>query len=57
MLVSEISLWGAALVALFVIIAVIALVFIDRKMLLPVGTAMLVGSIVVGGSPCLPVCC
>jgi len=33
MLVSEISLWGAALVALFVIIAVIALVFIDRKML------------------------
>lgn len=33
MLVSEISLWGAALVALFVIIAVIALAFIDRKML------------------------
>ena len=33
MLVSEISKWGAALVALFVIIAMIALAFIDRKML------------------------
>lgn len=31
MLVSEISLWGAALVALFVIIAVIALAFIDKR--------------------------
>ena len=117
MLVSEISLWGAALVALFVMIAVIALAFIDKKMLrrmlvifgatvgqmvivvavvwlvyqthawwtyllwyllilflsicwvlyplqalwkkmlLPVGTAILVGSIVVGGSTilCLPI--
>lgn len=33
MLVSEISLWGAGLVALFVIIAVIILAFIDKKML------------------------
>lgn len=33
MLVSEISLWGAALVALFVLIAAIVLAFIDRKML------------------------
>ena len=33
MLVSEISLWGAALVALFVLIAAIALAFIDKKML------------------------
>ena len=117
MLVSEISIWGAALVALFVLIAAIALAFIDRKMLrrmlvifgatvaqmvivvavvwlvyqthawwtyllwyllilflsicwvlyplqslwkkmlLPVGTAILVGSIVVGGSAilCLPI--
>ena len=57
MLVSEISLWGAALVALFVLIAAIALAFIDKKMLLPVGTAILVGSVVVGGSAilCLPV--
>jgi ABC-type iron transport system FetAB permease component len=117
MLVSEISLWGAALVALLVIISVTALAFIDRKMLqrmlvifgatvaqmvvvvavvwlvyqthawltyllwyllilllsicwvlyplqsmwkkmlLPVGTAILVGSIVVGGSTilCLPI--
>lgn len=33
MLVSEISIWGAALVALFVLIAAIALAFIDKKML------------------------
>lgn len=33
MLVSEISLWGAALVALFVLIAAITLAFVDRKML------------------------
>ena len=33
MLVNEISLWGAALVAILVIIAMIALAFVDRKML------------------------
>ena len=33
MLVTEISLWGAAVVALFVIVAVIVLAFIDKKML------------------------
>lgn len=33
MLVSEISLWGAAVVAFFVIAACIVLVFIDKKML------------------------
>lgn len=33
MLVSEISLWGVALVAFFVIAAIIALAFIDKKML------------------------
>lgn len=57
MLVSEISIWGAALVALFVLIAAIALAFIDKKMLRPVGTAILVGSVVVGGSTilCLPI--
>lgn len=33
MLVSEISLWGAAVVALFVIAACIVLAFIDKKML------------------------
>ena len=33
MLVHDISLWGAALVAILVIIAMIALAFVDRKML------------------------
>lgn len=33
MIVNEISLWGAALVAILVIIAMIALAFVDRKML------------------------
>ncbi len=56
MFVSEISLWGAALVACVVIVASIVLAFFDRKMLWPVSVAMLVGSIVVGGSAmlCLP---
>ena len=107
MIVNEISLWGAALVAILVVIAMIALAFVDRKMLrrmlvifvgavvllafktfawwayllwyllilflsicwvlypinmmwkramIPVSAAMLVGSIVVGGSTilCLP---
>ena len=57
MLVSEISLWGAALVAFFVLVASIALAFIDRQMLRPISTAMLVGSIVVGERAmlCLPI--
>ena len=33
MIVNEISLWGAALVAIVVVIAMIALAFVDRKML------------------------
>ena len=33
MIVNEISLWGAALVAILVVIAMIALAFVDRKML------------------------
>ena len=33
MIVNEISLWGAALVAILVVVAMIALAFIDRKML------------------------
>ena len=33
MIVNEISLWGAALVAILVIIAMIALAFVDSKML------------------------
>ena len=33
MIVNEISLWGAALVAIIVVIAMIALAFVDRKML------------------------
>ena len=82
MIVNEISLWGAAVVAILVVVAMIALAFVDRKMLrrmlvifgatvaqvlypinfmwkralIPVSAAMLVGSIVVGGSTilCLP---
>ena len=33
MIVNEISLWGAALVAIIVVIAMIALAFVDSKML------------------------
>ena len=33
MIVNEISLWGAALVAMLVVIAMLALAFVDRKML------------------------
>lgn len=33
MLVNEISLWGAALIALIVVVAMIALAFVDRQML------------------------
>ena len=33
MIVNNISLWGAALVTIIVVIAMIALVFVDRKML------------------------
>jgi len=33
MLVSNVSLWGAALVALLVVIALVTLAFLDRKML------------------------
>ena len=33
MIVNEISIWGAALVAIIVVIAMIALAFVDRKML------------------------
>ena len=47
MIVNEISLWGAALVAIIVVIAMIALAFVDSKML----RRMLAGSIVVGGNP------
>jgi len=53
MFVSEISLWGAAIVACVVLVAAIALAFFDRQMLRPVSVAMLVGSIVVGGSAML----
>lgn len=53
MFVSEISLWGAAIVACVVLVAAIALAFFDSQMLRPVSVAMLVGSIVVGGSAML----
>ena len=33
MIVNEISLWGAAVVAILVVVAMIALAFVDRKML------------------------
>ena len=33
MIVNEISLWGAALVAFLVVVAMLALAFVDRKML------------------------
>ena len=33
MIVNEISLWGAAVVAIIIVIAMIALAFVDRKML------------------------
>ena len=33
MLINEISLWGAALIAVLVVVAMIALAFIDSKML------------------------
>ena len=33
MLISEISFWGSILVAFFVIVATIALAFLDRQML------------------------
>ena len=63
MIVNEISIWGAALVAIIVVIAMIALCwvlypiqFMWKRALKPVSAAMLAGSIVVGGSTmlCLP---
>ena len=33
MIVNEISIWGAAVVAIIIVIAMIALAFVDRKML------------------------
>ena len=33
MIVNEISLWGAALVAILIVVAMVALAFVDRKML------------------------
>ena len=53
MFVSEISLWGAAIVACVVLVAMVALAFTDNKMLWPVSAAMFVGSIILGGSAML----
>lgn len=54
MLVKEISLWGAALIAVVVVVAILALAFVDRKMLrrmltifgATVGQMVVVGAVV-----------
>ncbi len=51
MIVNEISLWGAALIAFLVVVAMLALAFVDRKMLLPISSAMLAGSLFRGQCP------
>lgn len=51
MLVSEISLWGAALIAFFVLVAMVALAFVDKRMLrrmLAIFGATVVQMVVVG---------
>ena len=54
MIVKEISLWGAALIAVVVVVAILALAFVDRKMLrrmltifgATVGQMVVVGAVV-----------
>ena len=54
MIVSEIPLWGAALVACLVVVAMMALAFIDRKMLRRMLVMpMLYMVMLVGGGPAL----
>ncbi len=54
MIVSEIPLWGAALVACLVVVAMLALAFLDRKMLRRMLVMpMLYMGMLVGGVPAL----
>ena len=59
MIVKEISLWGAALIAVVVVVAILALAFVDRKMLrrmltifgATVGQMVVVGAVVLLAQP------